>query len=203
MKKFFLSLAAVILLAVPSVQAQETAGTFTPYQEIEIGAGLYSIPQVALVMGAVFGTVLTGGLFSVDNLSMSSAISAEYYYNLKPHFAVGGAAVFDSMWGDQMNKDLSTGEREYAGKFSGQFISVMPAVKFAWFSEDHIKMYSKVAAGGMVSNIPSDEGPDLQLSPAFQLSPICITAGGGHCWGKLEAGFGMMGLIQAGFVYRL
>lgn len=211
MKKAVLVFAALLLMAAPCLRAQSVKDDSTPFQELEIGSGLFSVPQFALTMGAVFGTAFSFGLASFDNLSISTAISAEYYYYFNHHIAVGGAAVFDSMWGDQMRKNTSTGEYEPAGKYSGLFASLMPAAKFSWLNHDHFRIYSKLAAGGMVGTVPGSgsdsedgtSGPDIQFTPAFQVSPICVSAGGGHCWGKLEFGAGMLGLIQAGFVYRL
>lgn len=216
MKKVVLVFAALLLLAAPCLRAQSVQDEFIPFQELEVGSGLFSVPQLALTMGAVFGTAFSFGLASFDNLKFSSAISAEYYYNLKPHVAVGGAAVFDSIWGDQMRKNTSTGEYEPSGKFSGLFLSLMPAVKFSWLNHEHFRIYSKLAAGGSIGTTPgsdseessradgaSDTDNGIQFIPAFQVSPVCLSAGGGHCWGKLEFGVGMLGLVQAGFVYRL
>ncbi len=202
MKKAVLVFAALMFLTAPCLRAQSAQNETTLCHELEIGSGLFSVPQFALTLGAVFGTAFSFGLASFDNLNISSAISAEYYYYFNPHVAVGGAAAFDSIWGDQMKKNTSTGEYEPAGKYSGVFASLMPAAKFSWLNREHFRIYSKLAAGGMIGTAAgSDSG--VQFSPAFQVSPICLSAGGGHCWGKLEFGAGMLGLIQAGFVYRL
>lgn len=202
MKKAVLSFAAAMLLAAPAVRAQYTDNDFTPYHNVEIGTGIVSIPFFAMTLGAVFGTAFSLGHFTVEDMYSTSALSAEYYYNFNPHVAVGGAAVFEYFGGDTYTKNSSTGEYEISGKYSGIFTSLMPAARFGWFSRDHFMMYSKVAAGGMLSDTGSGEDSSPQFTFAFQASPVCLSAGGGHCWGKLELGFGMMGLVQAGFVYR-
>lgn len=202
MKKTVLMIALAATLFSSPIHAQYTKDDFQRYHEADVTYGFVTVPQFVLIFATAFGTAFTGGLWKVDNIFTTGSIGGEYYYNLNPHVGLGGIGTFEMFGGDAMSKNTSTGEYEYSGDFHGTFISVMPAAKLGWFSRQHFQMYSKLAAGAMFYDTAANEPLSKKFTFAAQVSPICLSAGGGHLWGKLELGFGMQGLIAGGLCWR-
>lgn len=225
MKKYLASALAALLVSV-----QLPAGNFVttgdgyaiPANEISVSYGRASVPGFVYTMGGVLGTAFTGGYARMSSSSASTgAIGVEYMRYVHPHVAVGGLITYeDYLLGfDSRTGTDADGEAVYSkGPVqSHHTFTVMPSVKFPWFSRSHVSMYSKLGAGLAFEYHPevSVSGTDSegnrrteteeggsQLSFAFQANPVGVDFGGDLARGFAEIGWGYQGLVMMGVRFR-
>lgn len=167
-----------------------------PANEISLSYGYITVPHIAYAFGGIFGTAFSLGLAKVSEINSTGAVALDYQRYVCRSVAVGAVLAYENC---AIRFDSSDGE---GGTIEGErqnssIISIMPAAKFQWFNCRNVGMYSKLAAGAMMS-ISKDSS---SVGFAFQLSPVCIDFGGCACRGFLEAGLGSQGLVQAGIRY--
>lgn len=218
MKKL-MSMALAALFATMPCFAQNIERTRVkterPANEMSVGYGFVSVPDIALGFAGIFGTALTGGLARVHDISSTGTAALEYDRFLGRHVAVGGMVTLEhaSITFDQYDGKDENGNNKYSpGSPQGTvFLSVMPVVKLPWFYKEHVSMYSKAGAGlatsfgGDKSSSSSDEASDKDsnISFALQASLVGIDFGSVKYRGFVELGFGMQGLVSFGFRYSL
>lgn len=218
MKKLFACLAALALCC--SAFAQKTfvsnQGFEIPANEVSLSYGRVSIPSFAYTFGGIFGTAFGFGSIKPEQMYSVGAISAEYMRYVHPHVAVGGGLtyeIYNLTFSHKVGTDESGNSIYETGKRSlNHIVSIMPAVKFPWFSYPHVSMYSKVAGGFMVIHNPGytveDESgsetrdASTQVTWAMQATPIGVDFGGTNFRGFVDLGVGMQGLIIAGLRYN-
>lgn len=203
MKKIFVSLMMVCLMALPTMQAQ----TQTYYKQIhpnEISAS-YGVSLLGTGIGTVVNklddlrrwldiddglVVKSGGTFGVINLG--------YTYQLNKVVSIGGAIGLNSM---KIRLEDNTGKIDAA---RANIWMLMSSAKFDWFRtrSDVFGMYSKVNLGvmGIGASLMEEAHKTLWL-PTGHLSLIGLEVGKGFS-GFMELGVGMQGIAQAGIRAR-
>lgn len=135
---------------------------------------------------SLFGIIITLGQAELDTL-YTGGISVGYLHYVHPYIGVGAMATYEYGYTPAERKTQS----------SHHYINVMPQAKFYWFNHKHIGMYSRIGAGAMYVHGAIDGERHSYLSWTYQLSAICLEAGG-KVRGFLELGSGCMGMIVAG-----
>lgn len=218
MKKLFACLAALALCC--SAFAQKTfvsnQGFEIPANEVSLSYGRVSIPSFAYTFGGIFGAAFGFGSIKPEQMYSVGAISAEYMRYVHPHVAVGGGLtyeIYNLTFSHKVGTDEGGNAIYKADKPSlNHIVSIMPAVKFPWFSYPHVSMYSKVAGGFMVIHNPGytaekdgkteTKDASTQVNWAMQATPIGVDFGGTNFRGFVDLGVGMQGLIIAGLRYN-
>ena len=199
MKKIFVSLMMVCLMALPTMQAQ----TQTYYKQIhpnEISAS-YGVSLLGTSIGTVVNklddlrrwldiddglVVKSGGTFGVINLG--------YTYQLNKVVSIGGAIGLNSM---KIRLEDNTGKIDAA---RANIWMLMSSAKFDWFRtrSDVFGMYSKVNLGvmGIGASLMEEAHKTLWL-PTGHLSLIGLEVGKGFS-GFMDLGVCMQGIVQAG-----
>lgn len=189
------ALAAIIAFAASSAEcmAQEY-----PANEIALSYSMGTVPETAMIFGTVMGSFFSLGAWEVDDIVIPGALSIEYFHGMNKTFSIGCLATVDAMFG---NSYLTIDDvREKDGTFRSTFVSVMPAVKAAWFRHPKFSMYSKMAVGPTVCIMPEDDLKDLEASLGwcFHIAPVGMEFGGGDWRAFLEAGWGVQGFLNIG-----
>ena len=209
MKKLFALIAAMTLTA--SAFAQKTfvsgSGYEIPANEVSLSVGVLSYPHMVMGFGGILASAFTAGNAEIDACNTVGAYSFEYMRYVHPHVAVGGIVTYEACRLKMVNKDGTPQDSHWQ-----HFMSAIPAVKFPWFSKEHVSMYSKAALGLMAdvneaysttdSNGEVEETPScLNISLGFQVTPVGIDFGGRSFRGFVETGFGVSGLVLGGLRY--
>lgn len=147
------------------------------------------------------GDVVTSsivGMLSGRNISMShlGAFNLQYMRALSDKVYVGGAISYEM---GKTKKDATT-------KIAGNYITIMPTVKYYWYDSKHFGVYSRVGAGFTLASygvtpLGGVRQNFLRADVAFQGSAICIEAGAPWIRGFLECGYGNEGVLVAGVKY--
>lgn len=188
MKKIKLFFIFLALLLIPFTgNAQPTKN------EISVEYGYFTVPQAAYVFGGVFGVIFTLGNFNFDNTIMTGALGVEYNRNINSWFGYGGVATVEYMTSDTFTTD-SEGNKTKNGVFKLGATTLMPSTHFFWFRNPHFGMYSKLGAGiGLTFG-----SEQVDVFPAFQVSPVCMEFGGDTYKGVFELGVGTQGIATLG-----
>lgn len=185
MKK--LMILAAMLAAVVSANAQVE----DLRHEIGITYGIgYS--TIGDGIGVGLSAAFTG--YELKNDKSFGSLSLEYYYHLKPRFAVGLVGCFSTFSNDLENRET----KKIEGDRTRTYITVMPSLKYYWVNKDHFGFYSKLAAGVMFdSDSYNANGNKNSESSAYfgcQVSPVGLEAGSKNIRGMVEFGFGEQGV---------
>ncbi|MCQ2217893.1 MAG: hypothetical protein MJZ33_05340 [Paludibacteraceae bacterium] len=180
-----------------------------PKSEISVSYGLYSIYD--LLDGIEPGLHIQDceAEFESSLEHRSGSISIDYSLALSTKVRLGVMASYMSY-----RHDVKTGYANekysdaYVGELKSQFIGILPKVQLYWFSHEHVAMYSKFALGAAINvREMNSERTDLMASYnenkakfEFQVSPICLEAGGSQLRGFAELGCGNY-LFSAGMKY--
>ena len=203
MRKIFAVL--LIVLAVPSFGQEPMSGMdVRAADEISLSYGMVTVPDLANVLVAVFGTIFTMGLAKPDKLDCLGAVNIGYYHWLSGMFAVGGEGSFE-----RIRLTFKQGDRENPNTNFDTYVSLMPSVKGMWLNRQHWGVYSKLSLGGMMHYRPAADYLDgegntvhnpskTEFYFACQCSPVGFEFGGNHWWGFIESGFGVQGGILGG-----
>lgn len=227
MKKTLITLAAALLLCAPVLSAK-TFTTKRGYElnnnELSVSYGFFSVPMYAGLFSAALVPVVSLGLAAPGEMTIVGNFSLEYHRRVHRNVMVGAIVGYEPLGLSVKAMDFSTtdenGKHPYAAestKMLTSFISVMPSVKFPWFTFPNVSMYSKAAVGLAMSwngpfsvtgkdenGNPEEQGSDsnnLQCSVAYQVSPIGVDFGGRRLKGFAELGFGLQGCLIAGLRY--
>lgn len=149
-------------------------------------------------IGVGLSSLITG--HDLENGKRFGSLSLEYFYHLKPRFAIGLVGSFSTFSNDLVAKDT----HQVDGTRKRTYVTVMPSIKYYWVNNEHFGFYSKLAAGVMFdtdtykpSNNNINNGEKLSESSAYfgcQISPIGLEAGSKNVRGMIELGFGEQGV---------
>lgn len=179
--------------------SQTKEGRFgRPLNEVSFGYGYLSAPQLLIGFGETFGkafaVVFTLGAADLEEASSrvsTGAFTFEYMGYVHPHVALGVDVCAEYFYQSKRN---GTNSDMLA-------LSVMPAVKFQWFTKPHFGMYSKLAVGAFASVPFGQEFTKDNIGLAMSVNPVGFEFGGYNYKGFVETGFGMQGMLSAGFKY--
>lgn len=193
MKRFFTVLALSAIIALP-VSAQDR-----PSDEIAFSYGVVTPIQMGMVLTSAMFEAFSVGGWTLENVSMTGSISAEYIHNFNDHIGIGLIGSFESFMADAFI------DSDPCGTFGERAISVLPAVKFNWIDREHFSMYSKAAAGLTLIIAPEDDLSEAVTSPSFgfQASVLGFEFGSRTFMGFIEGGMGMQGMALAGLRFAL
>lgn len=199
MKKLVL-MAVAAMMATMSVQAQSDKQYLK--HEISVGYGAISNAGVSALGEAFAAIMVTPGLVTYDNGSITGPISLEYYYHINPVIGLGGVGVYAKETKDIIMFDQKSGDAK------NTYISVMPSIKFNWLRTKYFGMYSKVAAGLCFVNKKSNQDKtstseakstsDSSTMFTYQLTGIGLEAGLQNVKAFAELGIGEQGILLAG-----
>ena len=198
MKKYFV-MAVVALMTTMNVNAQSD----DPLNEIGVSYGL----GVSLI-GDGIGNGIGFALFEswsgrkLTNDKQFGSLGVEYFRHLdNPRMAVGAIATYAQYGEDVEDNNQKVGER------TRHYFSLMPAFKYYYVNGKNFGMYSKLAAGAMMSVFKSEDtkggsDSDSKLYFMYQVSALGIEFGSQNFRGFLEAGAGEQGIVLAGLKYK-
>lgn len=223
-KRFFAALMVLAASVQLSAQSYVTTkdGYCIPANEISLSYGRVTHTGFIYTVGGVLGTAFSFGLAKVSTMVSTGSFGFEYMRYVHPHVGLGGLVTYEDYllgFDSRTGKDADGNAIYSKGPVQNHHVlTVMPAAKFPWFSNSHVSMYTKLAAGVAwihtpevsVTGVDSDgntktetaEGSD-NISVAFQISPVGIDFGGDLVRGYVETGWGYQGLIMMGVRFRL
>jgi len=204
--------AAVLMLLIPSVSAQDNNGKkvdYTGTQEVDFSVGLpYGLLfRSASIVGDAFGSlnfidppdIVTG-----DYKTVLPTFRAEYGYNVLGWLSLGTGVNYSYGSYRMLYKEDDT----HAWDEWTHLATVTFNIKFYWLNRKWVRMYSGVGVGlGIVStnagaeNAEEAAGRSSKLLPTFDLRLIGLTVGQ-RLYGRFEVGTVNTGLVSAGIGYR-
>lgn len=207
MKKIIAIIAAVLVCASAAAQVSDLeARCARPLNEVSFSYGAFSIPYIGYIYGGLFGAIFSFGQAVPSKIASTGAFSFEYMRFVHPHVSVGAGlsvecCMLDFQYKDGTDEDGNPVYRD-GSKSSSTFVSLMPAIKFQWFTNPHFGMYTKIMAGCFYNNVVAKASENSHaFNLAMQVTPVGMEFGGYNYKGFLEAGVGMQGMLLAGFRY--
>ncbi len=181
MRKILLLTALVSLFSISTAAAQDYGRN-----EISVSYGTVSHTQIT----NLFVELITLSFAEVD-IRFTGTMTAEYLRYVSRGIALGGTFVYE-FGREPQGADF---------KCRSHYMSLMPTAKFFWFNKEHVGMYSRLALGATYMHGVAEGDKLWKVRPAFQLSAICLEAGG-KVRGYFELGYGTQGLALAGVKVR-
>jgi len=204
MKTSKILLASIMLVILISASGFSQTGSrkgLFHKNEITLGYTAGSILSVGNVMENLLWDVI---IQPIDPLVSSSAISwggisAGYQHSLTRHVSLGGTFGFSQDLLKETRK--STGDWEY----SSNFLTLMATIKVNIVATEWFDLYARADLGGtLILGVSENAGIRSDYSGyifAGQFSPVGIRVGKGFSF-FAEAGFGTLGIVNAGFNIR-
>ena len=198
MKKFFLLVVAAIF-SVTTLSAQDLAAeSESPVEEVRQEL-VYGKNEIRVSYGALtfnqgvnlFVEIITLTFAQMD-INLTGAINVEYMRYLT-HWATIGVSASYEYGREGKNEEV---------KSRHHYITLMPTTKLFWFNRAHFGMYSRLGVGVTYAYGHIDGEDNSHWRPAFQLSGVCLEAGGDSVRGYLELGWGTQGFVQLGISTR-
>jgi len=177
MKKYLLILAAMVATLSASAQDEDDL-----VNEIGISYGV--------VANSNFLDIYTDAMTGKSG-TYFGPLALEYFHHLCPMVSVGGVGVYKS------HKETINGT-----ELTNLYYTIMPAVKFSWYTSNHFGFYSKAAVGYTIFSITGEQKSttDKEKSGSFnfQVSAVGLEVGGKRFRLFTELGWGEQGLACAG-----
>ena len=191
MRKVFAALILAVLIPASGLKAQEVRPAPSNYVCLSYGEG--SMVQFSFFLGASLAEAFTAGHADIKEVRTSGSFTIGYARAVKKWLWVGGEFCYENCM------IVSSGDRNGGSSGGANAMNLMGACRMSWFDRQHFAMYSKLCAGAILVG-----GGDSKASPgfAFQVSPVCLEAGGERFRGFMECGWGVQSLLAAGVRYR-
>lgn len=190
MKKLYVLILAV-LMALPSVAKEPERLPSIPFRhEVRLGWGGY--PNTSILPDRYcccdiepsynhsFADLYKGHSGPVY---MTGAIAVEYTYHFKKWCSFGGIFSYNGIYAD--NYDRLTSEK--LGRDCGEYLLLMPYVRFNYFSRPYVKLYSSVGLGAGYGSFRNEQ----ELTLACQMALFGVSVGR-KVFGFCELGVGFM-----------
>lgn len=203
MKRFF-TCTLVALLTLCSVTTTSAQSHVTEGWSAKGGVGFYSYPDVVALLLVAFGTIVSGEDVEGCEFVPLLNISTDVGYQIKPWLRIGGALNMGAMSATRYNVTTD----ELLKQTRTVYPSLLFNAEFSYLQRERLSLYADVGVGAMAllleqrgSEVDSSSGTtkgwQLQIAPAFDLYPLCIS------WGKdvggmVELGWGTKGFVNAG-----
>ena len=191
MKKIILTI-SVLFLAVGFAQAQVNMNR-AGYHDLSLSAGYGSSMQFI----DSYTKIISGyPSYEAKDFKYFQTVTGEYGYRFNDKFAVGALLSF------QVADSHILNEGHDNTKARDTWISLMPQLRYYWYSDRTKNLYSKVAAGVSIRRNKYTNNNDIiekfrDFNVAWQVGAIGFEYGETVC-GFAEAGFGTQGYIVAG-----
>ena len=191
MKKIILTI-SVLFLAVGFAQAQVNMNR-AGYHDLSLSAGYGSSMQFI----DSYTKIISGyPSYEAKDFKYFPTVTGEYGYRFNDKFAVGALLSF------QVADSHILNEGHDNTNASDTWISLMPQLRYYWYSDRTKNLYSKVAAGVSIRRNKYTNNNDIiekfrDFNVAWQVGAIGFEYGETVC-GFAEAGFGTQGYIVAG-----
>lgn len=130
--------------------------------------------------------------FAQMDINLTGSVNIEYLRYLQRWASVGVSASYE--YGRE-GESAETKARHH-------YITLMPTSKLYWLNRAHFGMYSRLGVGATYVHGYTDNENTSHWRPAFQLSGVCLEAGGDSVRGYLELGWGTQGFVQLGISTR-
>ncbi|HIZ86870.1 MAG TPA: hypothetical protein IAC03_01750 [Candidatus Coprenecus pullistercoris] len=183
-----------------------TKYVFEPGDELRLTWGV--APLDAVTMGNAFSfpdccpsqtiteEILGTGYYGGDGY-LTGAVSLTYTHRFVKWFELSGILTYSGYYRDYFDK--------YTGKFAykdndNQF-SLIPFVRFVWVHTNLVRLYSGIGLGLSVVTDTDRYGTDVEVLPAFAVTPIGITVGK-DIYGIAELSLGNTGMFAVGLGYK-
>lgn len=188
MKKLILFIAFMAMSL--GLQAQETK------HELAFTYGFASNSQVLDVFGDLLSAPFSSS--SIEKDWWFGPLGFEYFYHMDSRFSFGCVAVFGHRGGDLYEGNTKRGE------LAANYFTVMPGVKYMWWSNANLGLYSKAAIGATYRTEKSDDVDysDSKIHVNGQFSAIGFEGGSLKVRGFAELGFGEQGIFFTGLRYK-
>lgn len=166
----------------------------TPSDEISVGWGLLSIPNMAGVLSFAASSIISD---DIEYGMATGAITAQYMHNFNDKLGIGISGTYESVKAEHKNID-----------WTDKYVSIMPTVRYKWLRREKIAVYSRVAAGVLINSyedhsdiLKSEKKTDTEFG--WQVSLGGVEYGNKKLSGFLEGGFGYQGMVIAGVRFGL
>ncbi len=191
MKKIILTI-SILFLAVAVSQAQDNMNR-AGYHDLSLSAGYGSSMQFI----DSYTKIISGyPSYEAKDFKYFPTVTGEYGYRFNQRFAVGALLSF------QVADSHILNEGQDNTKARDTWFSLMPQLRYYWYSDRTKNLYSKVAAGINIRRNRYTNNNDIiekfrDFNVAWQVGAIGFEYGETLC-GFAEAGFGTQGYIVAG-----
>ena len=192
MKRLITIAAAALMVAVPSVRAQQYNDV--PVNDLHINYGYFTITQTAAVLGGVFATAFTAGVADVESITSTGNIMVGYEHRVNDWLWLGC-----ELGGEKDTLSMGKDGSGTVDKTDITSFCALATAKANWLRREHFAMYSKIRLGAMY--LPTN-GSSEKLAFSPHVSPIAFEAGSQNVLGFLELGLGVQGVIIGGIRYR-
>lgn len=189
MKKIILA----IVMAAMTLGAQAQGNR----HEIAFTYGIASSSQVLDTYTDLVSAPFSGSV-SQEKEWWFGPLSVEYFYRVSKSFSVGGIFVYGHKGSDLYEDNTKR------GNLSNNYFTLMPGVKYTWWGNDNLGLYSKAAIG---ATYRTEKNDDIHYSESkvhlnFQVSAIGFEGGSPKVRGFAELGFGEQGIFFTGLRYK-
>ncbi|MDO5321385.1 MAG: hypothetical protein Q4F39_03265 [Bacteroidia bacterium] len=215
-------LSVFVIVMTLGLQAANAQGENWKANDLSLGYGYVTFPQLFLSSTSLISSVLPGIADGVDykingiNLKSTGSINLEYNRRFTKVFSLGLAVAYESGSAHVDGTGSAFGTTQSGtADISMKALSTMLNLRFFWFNKPHVSMYSKVAGGASfildmdtkssaseVKQKFDDALASVSVMPAIQVSPVCIDFGGEAVRGYVELGIGTQGCVLGGVRYR-
>lgn len=214
-------LSAFVIIMTLGLQAAYAQGEDWEPNDISLGYGFATLPQLVLSSTSIVASFLPKYDFAdlkITDIGMKTTGSFNFEYNRRftKTFSMGLALGYEKDEAQINGTGTAFGVAE-SGKtdVSMQSLSTMLNFRFFWFNKPHVSMYSKLAAGVsfILDHKVSSDNSEVQekfntffasakILPALQVSAVCIDFGGTALRGFVELGAGTQGSVVGGLRFR-
>lgn len=205
MKKLLLIFVCPLLFWVPhSTSAQTEQGLNEIRVQISDGLPLTIVSAFTIGLADAFSNSYSDyDIEREDNNAFSGVWSVGYRYYVTPRFNVGGDI---SYMRNKTDYTLTKGTDVRQGERQNNFYMVMPTAEYLYMNRPKVQLYGNLGVGVLSlsghSTVTTDRHDYSATTVAFQVNPIGVRFGQ-RFGGFAELGFGLKGILTAGFSARL
>ncbi len=159
-----------------------------------------SMPQVAYIrpknsISLNYG-IIPFNTFFFAKAYVTGSFALDYHYMVGKRVSVGMNFSYAASTPKDIS-DMSPGEQDKVGPYDGyhrHLINIMPSVRFYWFNNKYVTLYSAVSTGVRYVNIGEEK-----YKQSMHYTLIGATVGKDVCF-KYEFGGGELGFVRVGVV---
>jgi hypothetical protein len=179
-----------ITLIAANAGAQQQSNSPLPKNEFTLSYGVVTIPEIAVSIGNLFATSITGQ--ELDDIRGGGALILSYNHYAREKFSWGFTGIYEK---------VTTTYKNPADEYDWTALTFMANGKYYYISNSSVRLYSGIALGYSNLNSKSSLTNDNNGVFAFQLNALGIRFG--NRVGVLsELGFGYEGVVKAGISFR-